>query len=83
MNNYEDVIKFSGGTVYYILEKDNRGEYTTKLPHRTDGPAIITNSGHPEFALNGCEMSFDGWCKALGLNENEKMLMRLKWNVTT
>lgn len=47
--------------------------------HREDGPAVIYNNGTPEWCLNGYPYTFDNWADALGLDTEQRTLLRLAY----
>ena len=48
--------------------------------HREDGPAIISINGDVEWWYNDTQYTFDGWCIVLNKTDEEKMLLRLRYD---
>jgi hypothetical protein len=52
-------------------------KYTEKNVHRVDGPAVIWDSGHKAWCINGIYYSFEDFLKQLP--EEEAILVALEW----
>jgi hypothetical protein len=55
-----------------------RWHIANDVTHREDGPAII-NDGVVYWYLNNVNYSFDNWCTALNISDEQKMLLRLQY----
>jgi hypothetical protein len=47
--------------------------------HREDGPALLFADGRRFWRINGIAMSFNQWLRALNISDEEKMLLRLRY----
>ena len=49
--------------------------------HRSDGPALIWNSGRLSWYYYGSRMSFYDWCMQLNKTEEEIVILKLKYHI--
>jgi hypothetical protein len=63
-------IDHNGRTIWFNEE----GE-----PHRDNGPAVIHKSGVLGWRLNGINYSFNAWCVAANIPDEQKLLLRLQY----
>ena len=47
--------------------------------HRTAGPAIESADGYKSWYLHGKKLSFDEWLNKVGMSDEAKVMMKLKY----
>lgn len=50
--------------------------------HRTDGPAVVFNSGEAVWYINGTWYPFETWCKVLNKTPAEITALRIEYGIT-
>lgn len=51
----------------------------TKNLHREDGPAIVYADGHVIWALNNTLLTFNRWCNAMKITDQQKLILAIKY----
>jgi hypothetical protein len=64
----------------YITSNGARVWYNEEgFYHREDGPACFYTDGSIDWAYNGSRYTFNEWCVAANISDEDKMMLRLQY----